>query len=199
MTAASIARLLVTLDDVKPQVRRRVEMPLAIRLDRLHLVLQAAMGWTNSHLYEIRARDVGWGLPDPDFGDGPLDAKKARLVDVLEDVGTKTLEYLYDFGDGWEHTVKVERIADAVPGTAYPVLIDAAGRCPPEDVGGPWGYAEFLDAIADPAHENHAEMKEWVGEPFDPKTVDVEALADDVAALAKAWTRKPPTKRKRPD
>ena len=189
---------LVTLNDVKPPVRRRVEVPLAIRLDRLHLTLQAAMGWTNSHLYEIRARDVGWGLPDPDFGDGPLDARKARLVDVLEDVGTKTLKYLYDFGDGWEHTVKVERIADAVPGLAYPVLIDAVGRCPPEDVGGSWGYAEFLDAIADPAHENHAEMKEWAGGSLDPKTIDVEALADNVAALAKAWTRKPPAKRKQP-
>ncbi len=197
MTAASIARLKVTLDDVKPMVQRRIEVPLAIRLDRLHLVLQAAIGWTNSHLHEIRARDVGWGMPDPDFGDGPLDAKKARLVDVLEDAGTKTIKCLYDFGDGWEHTVKVERIIDALPGLAYPVLIDAAGRCPPEGVGGPWGYAEFLEAIADPAHENHAEMKNWIGETFDPKAVDVEALADDVAALAKAWTRKPPTKRKR--
>ena len=80
MTATSVVRLLVTLGDVKPAVRRRVEVPLAIRLDRLHLVLQAAMGWTNSHLYEIRAGDVGWGLPDPDFGDGPLDAKKARVA-----------------------------------------------------------------------------------------------------------------------
>jgi len=196
MTANSIARLKVTLNDVKPSVQRRVEVPLAIRLDRLHLVLQAAMGWTNSHLYEIRARDVGWGLPDPDFGDGPLDAKKARLIDVLEDAGTKTVKYLYDFGDGWEHTVKVERITDAVPGLAYPVLIDAVGRCPPEDVGGPWSYAEFLDALADPAHENHAEMKNWIGETFDPEAVDIKALSNDVAALAKAWTRKPPTKRK---
>ncbi len=196
MTANSIARLKVTLDDVKPTVQRRVEVPLAIRLDRLHLVLQAAMGWTDSHLYEIRARDVGWGLPDPDFGDGPLDAKKARLIDVIEDAGVKTVKYLYDFGDGWEHTVKVERITDAVPGLIYPRLIDASGRCPPEDVGGSWGYAEFLDALADPAHENHAEMKDWIGETFDPKAVDVEALSNDVAALAKAWTRKPPTKRK---
>ena len=171
-------------------------MPLAIRLDRLHLVLQAAIGWTNSHLYEIRARDVGWGLPDPDFGDGPLDAKKARLIDVLEDAGTKTVKYLYDFGDGWEHTVKVERITDAIPGLAYPVLINATGRCPSEDVGGPWGYDEFLHALADPAHENHAEMKDWIGQDFDPTAVDVEALADDVAALAKAWARKPPAKRK---
>ena len=197
MTATRIARLHVTLNDVKPPVQRRVEVPLAIRLDRLHLVLQAAMGWTNSHLYEIRARDVGWGLPDPDFGGGPLDAKKARLVDVLDDAGTKTVKYLYDFGDGWEHTVKVERVTDAIPGLAYPVLINATGRCPPEDVGGPWGYDEFLDALADPAHENHAEMKDWIGEDFNPTAVNVEALADDVAALAKAWARKPSTKQKR--
>src|SRR6201996_7697681 len=78
MTAVSIAHLRIKLDDVEPAVVRRVEVPLTIRLDRLHLVLQAAMGWTDSHLYEIRARDIGWGVPDPDFGDGPLDARKAR-------------------------------------------------------------------------------------------------------------------------
>src|ERR1700712_3310181 len=150
MIANSIARLQVTLDDVKPLVRRRIDVPLTIRLDRLHLVFQAAMGWTNSHLYEIRARDIGWGLPDPDFGEGPLDAKKARLIDVLEDVGTKTIKYLYDFGDGWEHTVKVERVTDAVPGLAYPVLIDAVGRCPPEDVGGPWGLCRVLGSSRQP-------------------------------------------------
>jgi hypothetical protein len=194
MTSNSIARLKITLDEVKPVVLRRVEVPLTIRLDRLHLVLQAAMGWTNSHLYEIRARDVGWGMPDPDWGGGPLDARKARLVDVLEDTGAKTLKYLYDFGDGWEHTVKIERVKEVAPGLTYPLLIDATGRCPPEDVGGPWGYAEFLQAIADPQHENHAEMSEWAGEPFDPAKIDEHAKA--VAELAKAWSRKPAVKRK---
>ena len=101
MTAGTIARLKITLDGVKPAVQRRVEVPLTIRLDRLHLVFQAALGWTNSHLYEIRARDIGWGMADPEWGDGPLDATKSRLIDVLEDVGVKTLKYLYDFGDGW--------------------------------------------------------------------------------------------------
>lgn len=196
MTATSIAHLKVTLDDVKPAVQRRLEVPLTIRLDRLHLVLQAALGWTDSHLYEIKAGGVGWGMPDPDFGEGPLDARKARLVDVLEDVGTKTLKYLYDFGDGWEHTIKVERVTEAVPDVAYPVLLDARGRCPPEDVGGPWGYEEFLEALADPDHESHADMKVWAGRNYDPKVVDVEALAAAVAALAKAWTRKPSARRK---
>ena len=194
MTAVSIAHLRIKLNDVEPAVVRRVEVPLTIRLDRLHLVLQAAMGWTNSHLYEIRARDVGWGSPDPDFGDGPLDASKARLIDVLEDVGTKSLKYLYDFGDGWEHSVRIERITDAVPGIVYPRLIDAAGRCPPEDVGGPWGYREFLDAIADPNHQEHAERLQWIGRNFDPNGVDAEALAHAVHGRAKKSTRRPPAR-----
>jgi hypothetical protein len=197
MTVATIARLKITLDDVKPAVIRRIEVPLALRLDRLHLTIQAAVGWTNSHLYEIRAGDVGWGLVDPDWGDGPLDARKARLIDVLEDVGTKTLRYLYDFGDGWEHTIKIERLIDPVPGVAYPRLIEATGRCPPEDVGGPWGYEEFLEAIADPKHERHAELMEWHREAFDPNAVDPEGLAADLAALAKSWSRRPAAKQTR--
>jgi hypothetical protein len=192
MNAAIIARLKITLDDVKPAVLRRIEVPLDIRLDRLHLAIQAAMGWSNSHLYEIRARDVGWGEPDPDWGDGPLDASKARLADVLEDIGTKTLRYLYDFGDGWEHTIRIERIMDAVPGVAYPRLVEATGRCPPEDVGGPWGYAEFLEAIDDPKHERHAELKDWIENDIDPNVVDADALAGALTALAKSWSRKSP-------
>ena len=98
--------------------------------------------------------------PSPGWPDGPLDARKARLADVVEDVGTRTLRYIYDFGDGWEHTIKIERLGDPEPGVAYPRLIEARGRCPPEDVGGPWGYGELLEAIADPKHERHAEFKE---------------------------------------
>ncbi len=133
MNAGAIACLKIVLDDVKPAVRRRIEVPLNIRLDRLHLAIQAAMGWSNSHLYEIRTCDVGWGEPDPDGGEGPLDARKARLIDVIQDVGTKTLRYFYDFGDGWEHTIKIGRIMDGVSGVAYPRLVEATGRCPPEE------------------------------------------------------------------
>ena len=197
MTADRIACLKITLDNVKPTVLRRIEVPLGIRLDRLHLVIQAAMGWTDSHLYEIRAGDVGWGVPDPDWGRGPLEARKARLVDVLEDGGVKTLKYLYDFGDGWEHTIKIERIADATPGVAYPRLVDVTGRCPPEDIGGPWGYGEFLKAIADPKHVRHEELTEWTGDAFDPEAVDAEGHANALAALARQWSRKPTVIRKR--
>lgn len=198
MTADTIVRLKITLDDVEPKVLRRIEVPLAIKLDRLHLTLQAALGWTDSHLYEIRAGDVGWGLVDPDWPDGPLDARKAKLVDILEDIGVKTLRYLYDFGDGWGHTLKIERLVDPEPGALYPRLVEASGRCPPEDCGGPWGYEEMLEAIKDPEHERHDEIREWLAEDFDPHVIDIEALTSNVATLAKKWTRKTPPKRPRP-
>jgi hypothetical protein len=193
--SSRIAVLKVTLDGVKPTVMRRLVVPLTIRLDRLHLVLQAAIGWTNSHLYEITARGVGWGIPDPDFGEGPLDAKKARLIDVLEDCSVKTLKYLYDFGDGWEHTVKVERIENAIPGLTSPFLVDAVGRCPPEDVGGLSGYEEFLEIMSDTEHDSYAETRQWVGGPFDPKAANMDQLSRAVEALATKWSR-PATTRK---
>jgi hypothetical protein len=193
MTANAIVRLRITLDNVNPVVMRRIEVPLTLRLDRLHLTIQAAMGWTNSHLFEINAGGVGWGFLDPDGGDGLLDARKARVIDILDD--TKKLRYLYDFGDDWEHTINVERFTDPVAGIAYPFLVEATGRCPPEDSGGPWGYAEFLEAIHDPKH--HAEFKAWIVEDFDPNVLDAVKLADDVAALANRWSRKLAAKRSR--
>jgi hypothetical protein len=182
-------------DDVEPKVMRRVEVPLSIRLDRLHAVLQAALGWTNSHLWELRAGGTGWGIPDRNWGDGPNDAAKARLIDVLDDTGAKRLTYLYDFGDGWEHTIRIERVAAALPGASYPRLIEASGRCPPEDIGGPPGYEEFLAAIRNPGDERHAEITEWHDADFDPNVLDVDIIERELAALAKRWSH-PTRKRK---
>ena len=165
MTADTIARLKITLDDVKPIVLRRVEVPATLRLDRLHLAIQAAMGWTNTHLYEILARDSGWGIPDPDGGDGPLDARKARLINVLEDIAQRRSS-ISTISPTVGNTR--ERIAAREPGAVYPRLIEATGRCPPEDIGEPWGYAELLAAIGDPKHERHSEFKEQISDDFDP-------------------------------
>jgi hypothetical protein len=202
MSAKTIARLKITLGGVKPKVMRRVEVPLDIPLDRLHLVVQAAMGWTDTHLYELRAGDVRWSVldPDDDWDDDRdvRDASKARLGDVLEDTGAKKLIYLYDFGDGWEHTIEVERLAAPEPGVLYPRLIEVSGRCPPEDCGGPPGYEELLHAIKDKRHKCHKELTRWVGNDFDPNDDEADGLTANVEALAKKWSRKPAAKRGKP-
>ena len=197
MSVLAVAHLKVALEDVEPPVTRRLAVPLDCRLDRLHLILQAAFGWTDSHLWEFRVRDARWGLPDPGWPGGPLDGRKATLFDVIEETGAKTLHYLYDFGDGWEHRIKILKIDDPEPDSVYPVLLEAAGRCPPEDIGGPWGYGDFLEAIEDPDHERHEELTEWYPADFDPNDAPVEDLKAAVAKLAKRWNRKPRTKRAR--
>ena len=169
---------------------RRLDAPLTLGLDRLHLAIQAAMGWENCHLHEFRAGEAAWGEPDPEGpGEGPADEAQASLADLIEAAGGKAFAYLYDFGDDWAHAVVVEGLTDPAPEGVYPALVEAVGRCPPEDCGGPWGYAELLEAVADPGHERHEEMIERVGEGYDPAAVDVNGLAETVRALAERWSR----------
>lgn len=184
-----IACLEITLDDVEPAVMRRLEVPIDIRLDHLHEVLQAAIGWENYHLWEFRTEHGNWGIPDPDWPDGPLDGRTVTFEEVIRKNKDKTLLYLYDFGDGWQHTIRVTDVKDRDPSWFYPVLRDVSGRCPPEDVGGPWGYEEFVEALNDPKHERHQELREWAPDGFDPNDVPVLELEAATAALAKKWRK----------
>jgi len=133
-----------------------------------------------------------------EFGDAPLPASKSTLRSVIEDIGTKTIHYIYDYGDNWDHTIKVERIGNAEPGALYPRLIKAEGRCPPEDIGGPPGYEMYLDAIADPEHEEHDWMIECHGEPQEPNEPDFETITAELNRLANRWKPKPRKSAPRP-
>lgn len=189
MSNAFVVRMTITLDDVTPAVSRMIEVPLGIRLDRLHTVFQAALAWTDSHLWELTFGPTGFGIPDPAYGfDGPLDARKATLAEALEGMRGKTFRYLYDFGDGWDHSVRIEGIAPADPQLSYPRLLEATGMRPPEDSGGPWGYAETLEALADTAHEYHEQALEILGDDHDPHAQpNIELIHTRFAALAKKW------------
>jgi Plasmid pRiA4b ORF-3-like protein len=192
---ANVARLKITLDRVKPQVLRRVEVPLDLRLDRLHLVIQAAMGWENCHLYEFQAGNQRWGIPDKELGwglgDGPHNAKRATLAELLGPARGK-FKYWYDFGDDWFHTITLENLVPAEPAAVYPRLIAAKRRCPPEDVGGPWGYADYLEAIADPTHERHDELIDWRGPGFDPNDPDEAGIRKRLDRLAARFYKPKP-------
>src|SRR5262245_54915648 len=182
-TLQEIVRLKITLDDVKPAVIRRVEVPVSITLDMLHEMIQAIMPWENSHLHAFYLRIIDgprWAPPSPfdddfEFGIKTRDSMQTTFAEVLAEPNFKVLRYNYDFGDDWRHTIKVERRFSAELRDEFPKLIDAKGRCPPENCGGPWGYDEILDAISDPANKPRSEFRRWLG-AFYPKDIDRPAI-----------------------
>jgi len=158
-------RLRVTLLDVEPAVVRVVDVPEPSTLPELHELLQAALGWTDSHLHQFVTGDATYAMPDlDDWGDDQQDETGVRLRQL-----PPRFTYLYDFGDGWEHDVEVLGPGEEQPGCPY-----GEGACPPEDCGGPSGYANLLAALADPDHEEHDHLREWAGElaPFDQIAAD---------------------------
>jgi len=169
-----IFQLKIALRDTKLPIWRTVQVPGDVTLRQLHKVLQLTMGWQNSHLHEFRVDGVSYGEPDVAFDTDVNDERRVRLARVAPEAGA-TLTYLYDFGDGWEHDVVVEKILPPEPRVRYPLCLAGQGACPPEDVGGAWGYDEFLAAIRDPGNEQHDEMLEWIGGAFDPGKFDVRA------------------------
>jgi len=175
--AKTVHQLKVTLEGTKPPVWRRVVVPSDITFARLHDVLQAAFGWWNSHLHEFEIDGVRYGSDDGEgWGDRPLDERRHRLGDVAGEGAT--FGYVYDFGDNWQHRMVVERVVPAERGARYPACTAGRRACPPEDCGGVWGYADFVDAIRDPEHSEHESMLEWVGGTFDPEAFDTAEFAD---------------------
>jgi hypothetical protein len=173
--ARRIFQLRVTLHDVTPPIWRRVLVPAGYTLDRIHRVIQYAMGWQDSHLHSFDIDGEQYGEPDPDGALSLLDELDYRLGEVARR-GTRML-YTYDFGDWWEHEVVVEGVLDADPLARYPECVAGAGACPPEGVGGPEGYEEFVAAITDPGHPRHDAMSEWAGRPFDPARFDPDRVS----------------------
>jgi pRiA4b ORF-3-like protein len=185
----SVHQLKVTLTGIRPPVWRRLQVANTINLRRLHDVIQEAMGWTQSHLYLFTVGGVEFGEPDPGGFIEYRSARAASLQKVAPAVGA-TFRYTYDFGDDWEHRIVVEKVLPPEPGAIYPRCLAGRRACPPEDVGGVWGYAEFLDAIHDPKHPEHETMTEWIGEPFDPAAFDLQAVNERLAHLGPSpWDR----------
>jgi hypothetical protein len=158
---------------------RRLEVESCRTLGTLHTALQIAFGWEDSHLHEFQVGARRFGRPDVEEGWAePGDTENengATLSQVMRRKGAK-LVYVYDFGDSWEHEVVVEDIAPADPSVRYPRCLDGQRAAPPEDCGGPWGYAERLRVLSDPTDEEHAERREWLGDDFNPERFDIAAI-----------------------
>ena len=166
--AAPIYQLRIELLDVEPAIWREILVPASIKLPQLHVTLLWTMGWAGGHLHEFIIDHDHFGIPDQDYDTPPLIRSEDRIT-LGAALGTrKTFTYLYDYGDGWEHRVTIGTILPSDAGLKSPQCLNGANACPPEDVGGPPGYIEFLETINDPTHEEHESMLEWCGGSFDP-------------------------------
>jgi hypothetical protein len=169
-------RLKITLRDCKPPIWRRIVVRADMKLDRLHRVIQTAMGWSDCHLHQFVVGGVYYGQPDregDDFGTETLNEKRYTVTDLAPGAKQKFI-YEYDFGDSWQHEVLVEEVLPPDLDFKHPVCLGGANACPPEDCGGIPGYYDLLAALADPKHEQHEEMKEWVGGAWDATRFSLE-------------------------
>ena len=185
---STVHRLKVTLKGIRPPIWRRIEVASNTGLHELSAILEAAMGWGGDHLHAFVTGGVTYQIPS-EFDDfdryRTFDERKSKLAKVLPAVGSRMV-FEYDFGDSWAHDVVVEAITPAGVDTAYPVCVGGKRACPPDDCGGPWGYGELLQTLADPGHEDHLSMLEWCGGSIDP---DAFSAADITHAMrhAEPW------------
>ncbi len=161
-------QLKVTLREIHPPIWRRIQVWQDTPLARLHRILQIVMGWEDYHLHEFHIGRRVYGVPDPDDERTMIDERRQQLREVVPQVGT-SFEYVYDFGDDWRHELLLEAIVLPEPEQRYPCCLAGERQTPPEDVGGPSGFAAYLEALTDPNHEEHESMLEWRG-PFDAES-----------------------------
>lgn len=170
-----VYQLKITLRGSKPPIWRRVAVPGKFSLYQLHQVIQRAMGWDDAHLHQFIIAGEYYSIPSPDDWEPVIDERRYTLSRIARHEKSKFV-YEYDFGDSWEHTILVEKISPPEAGVNYPICLKGKRACPPEDVGGVWGYEGFLEAIRDPGHEEHATYMEWIGDEFDPEAFNLEAI-----------------------
>jgi hypothetical protein len=176
---SSIYQIKISLIGAKPPIWRTVLVASDIKLSAFHGVIQAAMGWTNSHLHQFIANKKFYGVCDEDFDMEVEDETQYMLAQLLKKE-KDSLIYEYDFGDSWEHNILLEKILPFDAGITLPVCLKGKRACPPEDCGGIWGYEELLKIISDPEHPENEEMLDWLGGEFDPEEFDLEDINEDL-------------------
>jgi hypothetical protein len=170
----AIFQVKIAILDIEPAIWRRVLLPADTTLYDLHDVMQAVFGWWDYHLHQYHVDGRLYALPDPEYDDDLLPPRLDERAVVLRDLLTaSSIIYEYDFGDCWKHLVEIESVAmTQEPGVSYPVCTGGERACPREDCGGTDGYRHLLEALADPAHEEHADLKRWAGRRYDPEKFD---------------------------
>jgi hypothetical protein len=182
--AKHVCQFLIVLPNTDPLVWRRIQVPETYSFWDLHVAIQDAMGWKDYHLHEFevverqgRLRRIG--IPDDEMpAERPCVASWRIPIARYLTYGVGPVRYRYDFGDDWEHTLDFEELLSADAGK-YPRCVAGASACPPEDVGGTTGYAEFLATIRSSRHPERKRLLEWAGGSFDPRAFDPPTISFD--------------------
>jgi hypothetical protein len=177
-----VYQIKVTLRGSKPPIWRRFQVASDTSLVQLHRILQCVMGWEDYHMHQFIVGGVMYGNADMMEDFDTVEEKTVTLDQIVRREKFKFI-YEYDFGDGWEHELLVEKILPVEEGKTYPVCLTGKRACPPEDCGGIWGYSGFLEAVQDPAHPEHEEMLDWVGGEFDPAAFDLQEVNAELKAI----------------
>ena len=168
-----VYQIKVNLVGAKPPIWRRLEVPATITLAKLHDVIQIAFGWEDYHMHAFETGYGTFGVPDPEL---EHKSEKPVTLEQVADGEKAKIRYTYDFGDGWDHDILVEKVLDRDPKTRYPRCTAGRRAAPPEDCGGIGGYEELVEILADPAHPEHEDKLEWLGlesgAEFDPAWFD---------------------------
>ena len=164
----------VQLRDIEPPIWRVLRIPSRASLLKFHKLLQRVMGWKNYHVYLFEVEWKRYG-EHPERWDSEVFNSRKITLDKIFSTGTKSFIYDYDMGDGWRHDIELLGTLE-VEGKEEPACIAGVRACPPEDCGGPPGYENLLEALADLKHEEHDELLEWVGGKYDPEKFDVVAV-----------------------
>jgi len=168
--------LKITLEAVEPPVWRRVQVSGSITLERLHTVILKTMGWRDVHLHEFEVGGRRYGQPEPDEPQYKVEPEWKLTLRAAAATEGSRFRYIYDLGDGWGHELLVETIQAPAAPFKYPACLAGERACPPEDCGGPPGYANLLDVLRDRTHPEHQEMLAWVGRGFDSDRFNLAAV-----------------------
>ena len=179
--------LKIRLLHIKPEIWRRFVVPASISLDRLHDVIQIAMGWADNHLHEFAIGKKRY-TEYPESKEEGLPCGKYRLIDLVKRRG-RTLRYLYDFGDGWEHEIILEESHYFNPRLRNEVVcLEGERACPPEDVGGIPGYLEFCEVLKNPDHDEYEHLMAWSGGGYDSEGFDTDTVNWELVKYVR-WSR----------
>ena len=176
-------QLKISLDKTDPLIWRRLLIPNSLTFFDLHHVLQIAMGWRNSHLFDLRVGDYTLGFIDDDAPDDLADANLITADSLLSKVGMK-FYYLYDFGDSWQHTIEVEELSATNENFENPVCLGGEQNCPPEDCGGIPGFYNMLTILKDKTHLEFPDMYAWAGR-YNPKKFNLARINKELPTYKK--------------